>query len=207
MNIGVTGTIGSGKSRVCKALAHLLSASIISADTLCRDLLVVNGRGWKEVRSAFGSEFFLSDGQIDRPKLRKALFAQDSLRRQLDQILHPLVREELQAAAQKAHEEQRILLAEVPLLFEKGWQADFDLTLLVFANEETCVRRVMLRDLVSEADAKLALSSQMPIEQKVRLADSVIDNSASFAETMQQLNQLSERLQAGTLLSRKGRGR
>ena len=207
MNIGVTGTIGSGKSRVCKALAHLLSASIISADTLCRDLLVVNGRGWKEVRSVLGSEFFLSDGQIDRPRLRKALFSQSGLRRQLDQILHPLVREELQAAAQKAQKQQRILLAEVPLLFEKGWQADFGLTVLVFANEETCIRRVMLRDLVSEADAKLALSAQMPIEEKIRLADSVIDNSASFAETLQQLNQLCETLQASTLLSSKGRGR
>lgn len=199
MNICITGGIGSGKSRVCKSLAGLLSASVVSADALCRDLLVVNGRGWREVRNFLGDEFFFSNGEIDRPRLRKALFSDPKLRKRLDDALHPLVRGELLLAAGVAHEQQRVLLSEVPLLFERGWQGDFDWTVLVFADEETCVRRVMLRDLVSEGDARLALAAQMPLQDKIRLADSVIDNSFSFAETLQQLNQLSQEIRKSTL--------
>ncbi|MBU1232067.1 MAG: dephospho-CoA kinase [Proteobacteria bacterium] len=192
MNICVTGGIGSGKSRVCKALADLLSASVISADSVCRDLLAVKGRGWQEVRSFLGSDFFSSDGQIDRPRLRQAIFSDPALRKQLDDALHPLVREELLLAARKAKQQRYVLLTEVPLLFEKGWQSDCDWTVLVFAGEETCVRRIMLRDRVSEEDARLALTAQMPLHEKRRLADSLIDNSSSFTETLQQLNRLSE---------------
>lgn len=199
MNIAVTGGIGSGKSRVCKVFADMLSASVISADVVCRDLLVVNGKGWKGVRSLLGDDFFLSDGQLDRQRLRKAIFADSALRHQLDEILHPLVRAELLVAARVAKQRQRVLLAEVPLLFEKGWQGDFDWTILVYADEETCVRRVMLRDLVSEKDARLALASQMPLREKIRLADSVIDNSSFFTETLQQLNQLSQVIRESSL--------
>ncbi|MBU0944929.1 MAG: dephospho-CoA kinase [Proteobacteria bacterium] len=201
MNIGITGGIGSGKSRVCAALAALLSASTVSADAICRDLLVVNGKGWKGVHTFLGDEFFFSDGQIDRPQLRKALFSNCELRKQMDATLHPLVREALVEAAREAKQQQRILLAEVPLLFEKGWQRDFDWTVLVFAGEETCIRRVVLRDLVSEEDARQALATQMPLQEKIRLAGSVIDNSFSFAETLLQLNQLSQVIREGSLFS------
>ncbi len=199
MNICVTGGIGSGKSRVCEALAGLLSASVVSADALCRDLLVVHGKGWREARSFLGGEFFSSDGEIDRPRLRKALFSDPILRKRLDDVLHPLVRDELRLAAGVAHRQQRVLLSEVPLLFEKGWQGDFDWTVLVFADEESCVRRVMLRDHVSEKDARLALAAQMPLQDKIRLADSVVDNSFSFDETLQQLNQLSQEMRKNSL--------
>jgi dephospho-CoA kinase len=199
MNIGITGGIGSGKSRVCEALAGLLSASMASADAICRDLLGVNCRGWKEVRSFLGDEFFFSDGQLDRSRLRKALFSDSELRKQLNETLHPLVRDVLLAAAKEAKQQQRVFLAEVPLLFEKGWQSDFDWTVLVFAGEKICVRRVMLRDLVSEEDARLALAAQMPLQEKIPLADSVIDNSSSFTLTLLQLNQLSQMIRESNL--------
>lgn len=199
MNICITGGMGSGKSWVCRALADLLSASVVSADSLCRDLLAVNGRGWKAVRSFLGSEFFTSDGQIDRPRLRKAIFSDQGLRRQLDNALHPLVREELLTAANEARQQQRILLAEVPLLFEKGWQSDCDWTVLVFADEETCVRRITLRDLVSEEEARQALATQMPLQEKVSLADTLIDNSSSFTETLQQLKQFSQMIKDSSM--------
>lgn len=199
MIIGVTGTIGSGKSRVCAALADLLSASVVSADEICRDLLLVGARGWMEMRNVFSSTFFLSDGQVDRPRLRKAIFSDNSLRRQLDDILHPLVRAELQRAALDAHQKKAYLLAEVPLLFETGWQGDFDWTVLVIADEESCIRRIVLRDLVSEEEARQAIAAQMPLQEKRRLADSVIDNSLSFAETLEQVRILSQRLQKDSL--------
>lgn len=199
MNICITGGIGSGKSRVCRALAPLLSASIISADAVCRDLLVVNGRGWHALRRFLGDEFFASDGQIDRQRLRKALFSDPGLRKKLDNVLHPLVREEILAAAKEARQQQRVLLAEVPLLFEKGWQSDCDWTVLVFADEETCVRRIVLRDLVSEGDARQALAAQMPLREKIGLADSLIDNSSTFTETLQQLKLFSEMIKDSSL--------
>ena len=206
MIVGVTGTIGSGKSRVCSAFAELLPASVISADEICRELLAVGERGWIEMRKDFSSVFFLKNGQIDRPRLRKEIFTDSSLRRKLDDILHPLVREKLKKAALESRKQGTFLLAEVPLLFEKGWQGDFDWTVLVTADDESCVRRIVMRDLISEKDAWQALAAQMPFQEKIKLADSIIDNSAAFSETLQQLEEISQRLQNRSLFLRSGKG-
>ncbi len=179
MIVAVTGGIGSGKSTVCKKLAEILSAPIVSADSVCRTLLRINGEGWFAMKSLFGSEFFLPDGQLNRPLLRKQLFKNDDLRNQLDSILHPLVRQEMLAAGTVARKKKMILLAEVPLLFEKGWQSDFDLTILVYTDMEQCVERIVKRDLVTDKEAREAIAVQMPLDEKVELADVVIDNNKS----------------------------
>lgn len=192
MIVAVTGGIGSGKSSVCKALAEILSAPIISADTICRELLSINGKGWVKMRSVFGKEFFLSDGQLDRPILRKQLFSNDHLRQQLDDMLHPMVRNEIADAAVAAEKHKSILLVEVPLLFEKGWQDDFDWTVLVYADRETCVNRIMKRDSVSAHDAGQIIDIQMEMTEKIGLADTIIHNNESFLETRKQLELLGQ---------------
>ncbi len=82
------------------------------------------------------------------------------------------------------------LVVEIPLLFETGWQGDFDCTLLVYASDEICTKRIMQRDLVSEKAASSSIAAQMPIEEKVKLADFQVDNSGSFAETLDQIEYL-----------------
>jgi dephospho-CoA kinase len=190
MNIAVTGGIGSGKSAVAKALAVRIGAISVSADTLCRELIAVGNPGWHAMQGVFSEEFFLQDGQVNRPVLRKAIFSDPVIREQLDTLLHPLVRKELFALFRNAEQKGVDLVAEVPLLFEKGWQADFDYTIVVFAAAGICVKRVMARDFVSKDDALECISSQMALVDKVSLGDMIIDNSGSLSVTLEQVEQL-----------------
>ncbi len=194
MNIAVTGGMGAGKSMVCKALADVIGAISVSADTLCRELLAVGSPGWQAMQESFSATFFLENGQVDRPVLRKAIFSDPAVREKLDALLHPLVRKELFHLFTVAEKKGVDLVAEVPLLFEKGWQGDFDYTVVVFAADDVCVERVMRRDLVSKDDAQESISSQMPLADKINLCDSVIDNSGPLSETIEQVQQLPAKL-------------
>lgn len=189
MNIAVTGGIGSGKSRVAIALSELLDAMYISADIVCRDLLQIGNPGYQQLRKSFSAHFFLSDGSINRPLLRNTIFSDGDKRSHLDSILHPLVREKLIESAAVAQAKGIDLVAEVPLLFETGWQGDFDCSIVVFADTHTCVARIVERDSVSGKEAMDGIATQMSLEEKCQLADRVIDNSASFDITLLALKQ------------------
>ncbi len=191
MNIAITGGMGSGKSKVSNVLCEMLKGILLSADIVCGDLLCVDCKGWLGLKKIAPAECFLAGGEINRTVLRKAIFADDSFRKQVDDILHPLVRNELQYLCSKTDEDVPCVV-EIPLLYEKGWQDDFDCTVVVYASGEICINRVMQRDLVTRSAAMAAIDSQMPLKQKVVLADYVVNNSASFAETIDQLEHLVE---------------
>ena len=194
MNIAVTGGMGSGKSLVCKTLAELMGAMRVSADILCRDLLAVGNPGWKGMQEYFSPAFFLEDGQVNRPVLREAIFSDPATREKMDGLLHPLVREELFGLFALADKKGTDLVAEVPLLFEKEWQDDFDYTVVVFAASEICLERVVRRDLVSEEAARQGISSQIPLIDKLSLGDAVIDNSGPLSVTIAQVGKLHRKL-------------
>ncbi len=184
MNIAITGGIGSGKSKVAQALGEMLKGTVLSADHICRDLLAVDCKGWLRLQEIAPAECFLAEGEIDRPVLRRTIFADDSFRKEVDDILHPMVRKELQYLCAQTDTNGTPLVVEVPLLYEKGWQGDFDCTIVVDASDDICVNRVVQRDCVTRADALAAIASQMPLKKKVALADYVVNNSASFVETI-----------------------
>lgn len=203
MNIAVTGGMGAGKSRVALALAELLGAMHVSADLLCRDLLETGGAGYQQIRKDFSVDFFLPDGQVNRPALRQVIFSDGEQRARLDRILHPLVRKELLACATVANKKGIDLVAEIPLLFEKEWQGDFDCSLVVFAGADICVTRVVMRDSVSLDEARASISSQMPLAEKCKLGDWVIDNSGSFDETLASLRQFVREISLNSLFKGK----
>jgi dephospho-CoA kinase len=192
MNIAITGGMGSGKSTVSHALCKLLKGTLVSADHVCRDLLAVGCKGWVGLKKITPVECFLPGGEVDRPVFRKAIFADDSFRKQVDDLLHPMVRKELQSICSNTGKDSHHLIVEVPLLYEKAWQNDFNCTVLVYTDDEICIDRVMKRDKVTRVDAMEAIASQMPLEQKVALADYVVSNSTTFAETIEQLEHLIE---------------
>lgn len=196
MNIAITGAMGSGKSRIAKALVELLGARGVSADRICRRLLQPGNPGYLKVRHSFPNEFFLDDGCIDRSRLRRAIFGDPVVRGRLDSILHPLVLRGLLAAGVQARDLGCHLVAEVPLLFEKGWQRHFDCSVVVFASNECCVTRISRRDLVTEDEARQAMKSQMDLDEKCRLADWVLDNDGSFSDTLISLQGLVATLDA-----------
>ncbi len=187
MKIAVTGGIATGKSTVARLLAKCLGFEDVDADKVCRDLLVKGRPGWQGVRQVWGERFMNSEGEIDRVLLRKAVFADKTIRIELERIIHPLARAEIARYEKRLEKSKKNLLVEVPLLFEVGWQEDFDWVVTIYATEKRCLQRIVLRDNVTLEDAGRVLAAQMPLSCKALLADSVIDNSGYLAATCLQV--------------------
>jgi dephospho-CoA kinase len=186
--IGLTGALGSGKSSVARFLQNSLVAECIDVDLLCRQLLKPNARGWHALHQTLGREYFNADGTVDRARLRNGLFRDDKLRTRVNHLLHPLAREEVVRRLQEIeHRIGGLVVVEVPLLFEAGWEDMFDRIIVVYADCTSCCERIMQRDGVSFAEASSGLTAQSSLAAKVVRADHVIDNSGSWAATCLQL--------------------
>ncbi|WP_456473549.1 dephospho-CoA kinase [Desulfolithobacter sp.] len=193
--IGITGGIGSGKSRVSRCWANRFNLPLIDLDQICRQLLEPGQSGWKSLRSLLGPSFF--SGQIlDRKRLRLALFDDRDLRRQVDALLHPLARREMNECCRDLLRNHRMVLVEVPLLCEAGWQADFDRVVVVWAGLQTRCARVMQRDSVDSREALQAIESQMDLFEKILVADHAIDNTGPWVLTYLQVIHLGKLLSA-----------
>ena len=194
--IGLTGGIASGKSRVAEMLAAKLKCAHIDADEICRLLLEPEAEGWQEVASIFGRRYMTGDGTINRVLLRNDLFTDKKLRQKINSIIHPLVKKEIIARMDQitASDSRAMVLVEVPLLYEVGWEDLFDTVVVVYADYETCLRRLMGRDGIERPTAANEMESQLPLTEKVLKADHVIDNSGMLPETKQQVERLSELL-------------
>ena len=189
MIVAITGGIGCGKSKVASYLVNLAQAQYCDTDQFCRELLLQNHAGWKGVVAKWGRRFLDKEGNIDRPVLRRTIFEESTIKIELENILHPLVRTHV-AELRACNSSNKFLVVEVPLLFEVGWQDDFDKVITVFANREECIKRVMNRDGVSSFEAEKVIEAQMPIEEKVKLSDYVLDNSGSWEVTCSQVRDL-----------------
>lgn len=188
MLVGVTGGIGSGKSRISSLLGKLLGAVVVSADEMCRDFLEVGREGYEQFVRSVGDRFLESDGKINRTRLREAMFSDPQLKLLLESILHPLVRASLLNIAEK--HKKFIVIAEVPLLFESGWHHDFDFIVSVYTPETTAIERVSKRDNVTVHQTKKIVGSQLPVEHKSKRADYVIKNDSNWRDTEKQVADL-----------------
>lgn len=185
--IGVTGGMASGKSSAAAVLREALACELIDADQVCRELLEPGQPGWLAMQAAFGDHFFLCNHALDRVRLRKTLFQDIELRHRIDQLLHPLVKEAIANKLASMNIDAALVIIEVPLLFEAGWQTEFDVVVVVTAGQEQCLERLRHRDQVAMAEAEAALAAQWPLAVKARLAQHVIDNGGDWPATRQQL--------------------
>lgn len=201
VSIAITGGMGAGKSVVSSFLAKRLGWKLLSADSVCRNLLAPGAEGWKVFVGIFGKEYIDEKGEIERSRLRSKIFENNALRQELEAILHPLARQEIQLQAAKSNKSGESVLVEVPLLFEAGWQDDFDKVIVVYAASAVCLARICRRDGVSSAEARKGLAVQIPLGEKAMAADYVVDNSGNWSGTLLQLLHLCEILDdlAGSL--------
>lgn len=190
MIIAVTGVIGSGKSYVAAELAKALAADRCDTDEVCRDLLRCGEQGWQGVVDKWAGLFLDESGSIDTVKLRQAIFDEPKIRKSLEKILHPLVRIHVEELQKKSIRSGRDLIVEVPLLFEVGWQGDFDVVVTVSAPRDICLERVVKRDGVSVEQALKSLEAQMDVEEKARRADYVVDNGQKQEDTLENVWEL-----------------
>jgi dephospho-CoA kinase len=194
VNVAVTGGLGSGKSTVSKILAVTLNTELLDADQLCRRQMLPGAEGFEKFRRSFGERCIKKDGTLDRTLLRQAVFNDKELRDKLERILHPIVRSEIAVRSRACSDRGKVLIVEVPLLYEVGWQDEFDACVVVYVPEGICVQRVIERDGMLVEDIKQILNAQIPIKKKLDYTHFIVDNSGTFVSTVHQIVWLSRKL-------------
>lgn len=181
---GLTGGIGSGKSTVA-ARFRARGVPVIDADVLAREVVARGTPGLGEIVAAFGDQVLDAGGELDRAKLAEIVFHDDAARRQLNAITHPRVRELAVARVQELEARGEPLACyEVPLLVETGLGEALRPLVVVFVDEATQIARTVARDGSSPEHARARIAAQMPLSEKAKLADHVIDNSGPIAATL-----------------------
>ncbi len=194
MKIAVTGGLGSGKSTVSKVLASYLQCGLLDTDQLCRQQLQPGCEGMVRLEERYGDRFFHPDGTLDRQSLRSATFEDHSVKVQLENILHPIVRKIVATYLREKEMRGEHLVVEVPLLYEVAWQDDFDECIVVYTSESSVYERVSLRSDLSFTEIRLILKVQMPIEEKRKRTQLIIDNNGTFVSTVLQTANLFKKI-------------
>lgn len=191
MLIGLTGGIATGKSTVSQMFKQC-GAQIIDADRIARDVVQPGTIGAKKVAERFGEDFFDEHGKLNRPKLAKLIFQNEDARKDLNGLLHPLIRQEMRLKTKDIQSQQpkAIIIWDVPLLYEGQLTDELEKVIVVYVPEYLQIQRLVQRDHLSQEEAKKRISAQMPIEEKKLLADYLIDNSGSYKNTERQVDQL-----------------
>ena len=190
--VGITGGIASGKSLVLNTFMNL-GAYTIDCDVLSREVVRPCLKAWWEIVNFFGKDILRNDLEIDRKKLRDIVFSDSEKRKILERIIHPEVWErcmERMEAIQKIESNPNVLVViDVPLLIETGLQKEFefDKVIVVYVSEETQIRRVMEREGITKEEAKKMIGIQMPLKEKLKFADAVINNEGTLEETEEQV--------------------
>jgi dephospho-CoA kinase len=180
--IGLTGGAGSGKSTVA-AMLRELGAEVLDADDAAHAAYEPGTPGFEEVVREFGPDF-VRDGRIDRARLGELVFNDKDARLRLNAIVHPLVREWMAArTAEAAERGAGVVVQEVPLLFENGLERLYSSVVLVYVPESVQLERLVEGRGFTEERARAIIAAQMPIEEKRRRAQHVIDNSGSRQAT------------------------
>lgn len=190
LRIGLTGGIASGKSTVAKRFMEL-GIPVIDADESARRVVAVGQAGLTEVVRRFGSGILTAGGELDRGALRALVFAEPERRRELESILHPLIRADMDRRAGAAP--GRYVVFEIPLLVEGGTSDRVDRILVVDLPEATQLERAVERDGGTLEQARAIVAVQATRERRLRSADDVLDNSGTVADLRRSVDVLHER--------------
>ena len=193
--IGLTGGIASGKTTVSNMFVKL-GAHLIDADVIARDVVKPDKPAWKEIVSAFGESVLDDKKEIIREKLAAAIFNSPEKRKQLEAITHPRIIEEENRLINEIRKNNKpgIIILDAALLIEAGHHNRVDKLIVVYLNKNTQIKRLRKRDSLSLADAEKRLDSQMSLDEKVNLANYVIDNGKSPDEVEKQVSQIYKKL-------------
>ena len=187
LRIGLTGGIASGKSTVAGMFADL-GVPVIDTDVIARDVVRPGQPALEEIREAFGAGVIAADGTLDRSAMRAIVFGDDAARRRLEAILHPKIREITIEQAETAGGAYQVIV--VPLLVESSLRAFVDRVLVVDCDEEIQVVRLLERDTESEQQARKILAAQSTRDERLAIADDVIENEGGLGDAREQVRAL-----------------
>ena len=188
LRVGLTGGIGAGKSEVSRRLARY-GAIVVDADAIAREVVEPGTDGLAEVVAAFGREVLLPDGGLDRARLGDVVFGDPEARRRLNAIVHPRVGQRMTELDQAAGPDA-IVVHDVPLIAENGRSDAYDMVVVVDAPPRTQIERLTRSRDMTREQAQARMAAQASREQRLAIADIVIDNSGSLAELDRQVGDL-----------------
>lgn len=190
--IGLTGGIASGKSTVSSYL-QAKGATIIDADKIAHELIAPNGALWLAYIGHFGRKFLREDNTLDTRAIGAVVFESPAEKKWIDGVAHPLIKSAVKCAIEAARSRgERVVILDVPLLFESDWDKMCSRTCLVYVGKKLQLERLMERNGYPEAEAMARIAAQMPMCAKRALADYIVDNSGELATTYSQVDTLWE---------------
>ncbi|HEY6660872.1 MAG TPA: dephospho-CoA kinase [Pyrinomonadaceae bacterium] len=187
LRVGLTGSIGVGKSFVASLFSEL-GCHVLDADQTAREVVMPGSRGLMAITQAFGDEIVNPDGTLNRKQLATVVFANEEKRQRLNHILHPFIiaRQDEILNEWEAEDPDGIGIVDAALMIESGGYRRFDKLTVVHCRPEVQLERLMLRDKLSRDEAQRRIDSQMPQEEKQKFADYLIDTSDGFELTKEQ---------------------
>ena len=176
--LGITGGIATGKSSLSCSLQPLIGAKFFDADKCARELLADDADVLRSVREKFGDQVFAANGGLDRAKIREIVFNDETQRRSLEAILHPIIRERWLKLARKSATETQWLIVDIPLLFETKAELYFDAIVVVACSTGNQRERIVKSRKLSEEMAAKMIASQLPLNSKIQRAHHMIWNDS-----------------------------
>lgn len=195
LKIGLTGGIGSGKTAVSEQFKKL-GIPVIDTDIISRDLLQSNPEVQKKVMDIFSDKVLDAEGAIDRKKLAQIVFSNKQQKQQLEKLLHPAIRNEVNRQIQhfsSSNTQAEYLIIVIPLLLETGFTDLIDRILVVISEEKIRIERIKQRDNRALSQINAIISSQIKDEKRVSAADDIIDNNDNFESLTYQIKQLDKK--------------
>lgn len=188
---GLTGNYGMGKSFVLSVFKEL-GAIVIDSDYII-NLLLQDKNVILNIKKILGNRVEKEDGTLDKSEVAKIIFNNSELRHKLEVLLHPMVFDKIETSLQKIKRKGQLIIVEVPLLFEGGYQSRFNRTITVFTTQKTALERLMKAG-VSRSNAMKRLKVQLPIQVKKKKADYLIDNNGPKQKTRRQVESIYRKL-------------
>jgi dephospho-CoA kinase len=195
LKVGLTGGIAIGKSFVAKVLAEQ-GCRVFDADQIAREVVKPGAEGYKKVIAEFGKGILAPDGTIDRVRLGQIVFANESKRKRLNAILHPIIiaEQDWLLAEVEAEDHDAIAVVDAPLMIESGSYKRFEKIIVVYCDRETQLERLMRRNKFTREEAEARLAAQMPTEEKRKYADFEIDTTGDFDQTRKKVIEVYKKL-------------
>lgn len=192
--IGLTGGIASGKSSVAQELLKM-GLPVFDADQNAHDAVAKGSIGLKKVIEAFGSEYLMDNGELDRQKLAQLVFRDQQALKTLEEILHKVVLDNVHKfLAENRLKKVKVVVLDVPLLIETKWHELVDYVWLVSVSKEQQIERAMVRSSMTREEVIARIDKQMPLEEKKKYADVILDNSRSLDFTLATVHQEVDKL-------------
>lgn len=195
LKIGLTGSIGTGKSTVSKLLRER-GIAVIDADLLAREIVKKGQECLNDLKNVFGNQILTLDGELDRKKLGQIVFSDDGKLELLNSITHPHIRRRMKDQMNELESKNnKVIVLDIPLLFEAQMEDLVDIVLVVFAKEEIQIKRIMERDNCTQEEAMRIIKAQISQQDKISKSDYTIDNSGTIEELKEKLNGFLEKIE------------